>query len=49
MEVKNGKIIKATDLELYSFWLTNWSDIYSYTDYKNQCIQIGVEVTDDND
>ena len=36
MEIKNGKIIKATNIELYEYWLKRWSDVYSYTEYKNK-------------
>lgn len=44
MIVTDGKIVKTTDDELYSFWLSNWSDLYSYDEYKRRVIANGVEV-----
>ena len=48
MKVKYGKIIEATNEELYSFWLKRWSDIYSYTDYKNIVKELGTKVVEDD-
>lgn len=49
MEIKGGKIVKATDLELYEYWLkSGWGDIYSYTDYKNRVKELGTEVIEDD-
>lgn len=44
MEIKKGKIVKATDGELYKYWLRQYSDIMSYTDYKNKMINLGVTI-----
>lgn len=44
MEIKKGKIVKATDSELYKYWLRQYSDIMSYTDYKNKMINLGVTI-----
>ena len=44
MEIKDGKIIEATDLELFEYWLKRWSDIYSYTEYKSRCEELGTKV-----
>lgn len=44
MEIKNGKIIKTTNIELYEYWLKRWSDVYSYTEYKNKVKELGTEV-----
>ena len=49
MEIKYGKIIKITDEELYEFWLKNWSDFYSYNDYKTKCMELGTKVVNEND
>lgn len=46
MEIKFGKIVKATNAELYKYWLDNWSDFYDYTDYKRRVIGLGTIVTD---
>ena len=43
MEIKNGKIVSATNVELYEYWLKQWSDIYSYTEYKNKVKELGTE------
>lgn len=44
MIVVNGKIVKCTDQELYKYWLTRWSDLYDYDDYKKRVIANGTEV-----
>ena len=46
MTVENGKIIKITEDELFKFWLKNWSELYSYTEYRRRMIAKGVEVID---
>lgn len=46
MTIEDGKIIKATDDELFKHWLENWSDFYSYTEYKYRMIKKGVEIVD---
>ena len=33
MTIENGKIIKATESELYKYWLDRWSDIYSFDQF----------------
>lgn len=49
MEIKGGKIVKATDIELYEYWLkSGWSDIYSYTEYKNKVKELGTKVVEDD-
>lgn len=49
MEIKGGKIVKATDIELYEYWLTSgWSDVYSYTEYKNKVKELGTKVIEDD-
>lgn len=49
MEIKNGKIVEATDIELYEYWITSgWSYIYSYTDYKNKVKELGTKVIEDD-
>ena len=49
MEIKGGKIVKATNIELYKYWLkSGWSDIYSYTEYKNKVRELGTKVIEDD-
>lgn len=48
MKITNGKIVEATNTELYEYWLKQWSDIYSYTDYKQRCIELGTKVIEDD-
>lgn len=49
MEIKRGKIVSATNLELYEYWLkSGWSDIYSYTEYKNKVKELGTKVIEDD-
>lgn len=47
MTIEGGKIVKCTDKELYHYWLINWSELYSYEDYKKRVIANGTEVTDE--
>ena len=48
MVVEGGKIVKATDSELYAHWLRcGLDDIMSYDDYKRQCIALGVEAVEE--
>lgn len=49
MEIKDGKIVSATNIELYAYWLkSGWSDIYSYTEYKNKVKQLGTKVIEND-
>ena len=48
MEIKDGKIAKATDLELYKFWVeSGWCDFYPYPEYKDRVKALGTEVIED--
>lgn len=44
MKIEDGKITQATEEELYVYWLRNWSDFLSYTDYKKGCLENGVQI-----
>lgn len=46
MEIRNGKIVKATNIELFYYWLKRWSDLLPYDEYKRRVIEAGTEVTD---
>lgn len=49
MEVKCGKIVEATDIELFEHWLElGWCNIYSYTEYKNRVKELGTKVIEDD-
>lgn len=49
MEIRDGKIIEVMDEELYEFWLKRWSDIYSYTEYKDKIKALGTKVIENDD
>lgn len=38
MKIENGKIIEATEKELYDYWLERFEEIMSFTDYL-YCVQ----------
>ena len=44
MIVENGKIVEATEDELYQHWLDNWDGLYSFDEYlriiKNKWVKI---------
>ena len=45
MEIKNGKISKATEEELFEFYLSRgWDEIMSFTDYVRRCEMNGTIV-----
>lgn len=45
MKVKNGKIVEATESELYGYYLKQeFYEIMSFTDYKERCIELGTKV-----
>lgn len=45
MTIKNGKIVKATENELFGYYLSRGlDDIMSFTDYKARCVEFGTEV-----
>ena len=49
MEVKSGKIVEATDIELFRYWSeSGWCDDYSYPDYKNRVKELGTRVIEDD-
>ena len=46
MEVRNGKIVKATNQELFEYWLKQWSDLLPYDEYKRRVKYLGTVVTE---
>ena len=49
MEVKDGKITKCSDSELYGYWLKRYSYFMSYPDFKAACIEAGTVVEEDDE
>ena len=46
MTVKNGKIVRATELELFKHYLkAGFDDLMSFTDYIRRCVELGTEIT----
>ena len=49
MEIERGKIVSATDIELYEYWLeSGCCDVYSYPDYKNRVKELGTKVIEND-
>lgn len=49
MVIKDGKIISATESELYAYWLEReYDEIYTFPDYLRRMKEIGVEVTEED-
>lgn len=44
MEIKDGKIIRATENELFNYWLIRFDDVMPFSEYKERCIELGTEV-----
>ena len=48
MKVENGKIVQATESELFLTYLRReYDDIMSFPEYKRRCIEQGTEVIED--
>ena len=48
MKIKNGKIVEATELELYDYYLTReWFEVYSFPHYKRLCKEFGMKIVDE--
>ena len=48
MTIKNGKIAKATEGELFEVYLIRgFDDIMSFPDYKRRCVELGTEIVED--
>lgn len=47
MKIKNGKIIQATEQELFNIYLkSDYDEILSFPDYKRRCIELGTKIID---
>lgn len=50
MEVKNKVIIKATEAELFEYYLSRgWDAIMDFNDYKRRCKEKGTIITDEKE
>ena len=48
MEIKNGKIIKATEAELFKYYIEReYEDILSFPDYLGKMKNVGVEIQEE--
>ena len=48
MKIKNGKIVEATESELYDYYLTReWFEVYSFPHYKRLCKELGAKIVDE--
>lgn len=47
MKVENGKIIEATDAELFEYWLQHFDEIMPYEVYKFACTANGVRIVEE--
>jgi hypothetical protein len=49
MTIKNGKIAKATESELFGVYLKRGlDDIMSFPDYKRRCVELGTEIVEED-
>lgn len=46
MKVEDGKIVEATEDELYKHWLDNWDSLYSFDEYLRRMEDKGVKIID---
>ena len=45
MKIENGKIVEATESELYDYYLTRgWDDVMSFPEYLERMRSVGVVV-----
>jgi len=47
MIVKDGKIIEATDSELFEYWLQRYDEIMTYEAFKFACTANGVRIVEE--
>ena len=46
MKIENGKIVEATEAELFDYWLERYSDIWSFYEYLFKMKKIGVIINE---
>ena len=48
MKVSYGKIVEATEDELFAYWLkAEFCEIMSFREYKQRCVDLGTKVIDE--
>jgi hypothetical protein len=48
MKVKNGKIVEATEDELFGYWLkAEFCEIMSLGEFKKRCVELGTKVIEE--
>ena len=48
MIIKDGKIVKATETELYAHYLKRgFDDIMSFSEYMNRCSELGTQIIEE--
>lgn len=49
MKVENGKIVRATEFELFQKWLREeWFEVYSFDAFLCLCAENGTTIADDD-
>lgn len=46
MTILDGKIVEATEDELYTYWLHNWDGLYAFDEYLRRMKDKGVKIVD---
>lgn len=44
IKIEDGVIVEATENALHRYWLTRWSDFYSWEEYKKLVQQNGCKI-----
>ena len=45
MKIKNGKIIEATEAELFNYYLTSgYAEFMNFYDYRDRCVALGTKI-----
>ena len=48
MTVKNGKIVEATENEMFAYYLKQgWDDIFPFPEYLEKCKEHGTKIIDE--
>ncbi len=49
MEIKNGRIARCTEAELFLFWMKRWSNIIDYYSFKKECKRLGTVIVTESE
>lgn len=47
MRIDSGKIVEATDSELFDYWLKHFDGIYMYELFKYACVRKGTRIIEE--